>query len=97
MINAQVRGETGEVLVRGESGLNWSNEMAGLDRSSFPMIGHVCPYTDTIFNSWQVPTLMDELLRLPAGVASAETIEELRSLCQFVLDGPHRYLWFLGD
>ncbi|MET8695439.1 hypothetical protein ACFTT0_05955 [Streptomyces bauhiniae] len=97
MIDLQVRGEDGSIKARARHGLAWGPELAGLDQSSFPMLGHLLPYGDTVFNSRQVSTLLAEVPRLPSGVATDECARELLELGQKVLEGLHLYLWFLGD
>ncbi|MCG7524990.1 hypothetical protein MHW47_11145 [Streptomyces sp. OfavH-34-F] len=97
MINVQVRGESGTVEARAEHGLAWGPELAALNQSEFPMLGHLLPYADTVFNSRQVVTLLAEVPRLPPGIVTDALARELLDLGQTVLDGQHLYLWFLGD
>ncbi|MFF8618496.1 hypothetical protein [Streptomyces sp. NPDC015350] len=97
MINLQVRGENGRIEARAKHGVVWGPELAGLDQSVFPMLGHLLPYADTVFNHRQVSTLLEEIPRLPAGVLTDEFACELFELGQAVLDGQGLYLWFLGD
>ncbi|MER5689218.1 hypothetical protein [Streptomyces sp. NPDC002205] len=75
----------------------WGPELAGLDQSVFPMLGHLLPYADTVFNSRQVSTLLEEIPQLPPGVVTDELARELLELGRTVLEGQHLYLWFLGD
>ncbi|MFJ5646423.1 hypothetical protein [Streptomyces sp. NPDC093223] len=97
MINLQVRSEVGTIEACAKHGVVWGPELAGLDQSVFPMLGHLLPYADTVFNSRQVVTLLAEVPRLPPGVVTKEFARELLDLGQTVLDGHHLYLWFLGD
>ncbi|MFF4342673.1 hypothetical protein ACFY00_22415 [Kitasatospora sp. NPDC001540] len=97
MITLQVRGENGTIKARARHGVAWGPELAALDQSAFPMLGHLLPYADTVFNSRQVITLLAEVPRLPPGVLTEEFTRELLALSRAVLDGPHRYLWFVGD
>ncbi|MFE9297767.1 hypothetical protein [Streptomyces niveus] len=97
MINLQVRGENGTIEARAKHGVVWGPELAGLDQSVFPMLGHLLPYADTVFNRRQVSTLLEEVPRLPAGVLTDEFARELIELGQVALDGQGLYLWFLGD
>ncbi|MET9954027.1 hypothetical protein ABZ135_21080 [Streptomyces sp. NPDC006339] len=97
MINVQVRGESGTIEARAKHGVVWGPALAGLDPSEFPMLGHLLPYADTVFNHRQVSTLLEEIPRLPPGVLTDEFARELIELGQTVLDGQHLYLWFLGD
>ncbi|MFF4364764.1 hypothetical protein [Streptomyces sp. NPDC001594] len=97
MINLQVRSEAGTIKARAEHGVVWGSELADLDQSAFPMLGHLSPDADTVFNSRQVATLLKEVPRLPPGVVTEEFARELLDLGQKVLDGQHLHLWFLGD
>ncbi|MFF0163255.1 hypothetical protein ACFYRY_37850 [Streptomyces sp. NPDC005263] len=97
MINVQVRGESGTIEARAKHGVVWGPELAGLDQSVFPMLGHLLPYADTVFNHRQVATLLEEIPRLPPDVLTDEFARELIELGQKVLGGQHLYLWFLGD
>jgi hypothetical protein len=97
VINLQVRGENGTIEAHAQNGVAWGAELAGLDQSVFPMLGHLLPYADTVFNSRQAATLPEEVPRLPPGVVTDEFARELIELGRKVLDGQHLYLWFLGD
>ncbi|APU38437.1 hypothetical protein [Streptomyces sp. TN58] len=97
MINLHVRGESGTIEARAKHGVLWGPELAGLDQAVFPMLGHLLPYGDTVFNHRQVSTLLEEVPRLPAGVLTDEFARELIELGQVVLAGQGLYLWFLGD
>ncbi|MFD6989880.1 hypothetical protein [Streptomyces sp. NPDC059943] len=97
MINVQVRSESGTIEARAQHGVVWGPELAGLDQSVFPMLGHLLPYADTVFNHRQVSTLLREIPRLPPGVLTDDLAREVLELGRTVLDGEHLYLWFLGD
>ncbi|MFK0257512.1 hypothetical protein [Streptomyces sp. NPDC090445] len=97
MINLQVRSENGTIEARAKHGVVWGSELAGLDQSVFPMLGHLLPDADTCFNRRQVSTLLEEISRLPPGVLTDEFACELIELGQLTVDGQHLYLWFLGD
>ncbi|WP_431948058.1 hypothetical protein [Micromonospora marina] len=98
MIDMQVRTEQGTVVARGSRGFDWSQELIDLDPSDYPMLGGLCAYLDTMFNVRQLPSLIDELDRLPVGVAlDDESRTEIRRLCEVTRLDSHRYLWFLGD
>lgn len=97
MIDLQVREESGHILVHGVHGVDWTQELIDLDSSDFPMLAGLCAYLDTIFNQRQVPILVEELKRLPAGVVPEPAAEEIRRLAAMVREGQHLYLWFCGD
>jgi hypothetical protein len=87
----------GKTVAKGKQGIDaaW---LMGLDPKSFPMLGHLIPYGDTMFNSLQVRTLLAELGNLSAGHPLISRIgDDLRALCQLVLAEPHGQLWFFGD
>jgi hypothetical protein len=97
VIGMQVRGEDGSVLAEGGHQLEWeSATVAGLDRSQFPMLTGICPYEDTVFNSWQRPMLLAELDRLPPE-RQGPWAGALRELCCTAEAGLGRYVWFVGD
>lgn len=60
------------------------------------MLGHVCPFTDTIFNGWQIRSLLEELDHVPAE-CDGDWVPEVRRLGEQALAGPHQYQWFIGD
>lgn len=70
------------------------------DRDEYPMLGHVDPHGNTIFNRGQMATLLAELHRAskadPSGERAA-VVEELLEICAEGQRRPHRFLWFLGD
>jgi hypothetical protein len=98
VIDMQVRAERGAIVAHGRRGIQWSQELADLDQSAYPMLYGLCAYLDTIFNQRQIPLLLGELDRLPDGaVLDNECRAEIRRLAGIVLGEPHRYLWFAGD
>ncbi|MFB6632157.1 hypothetical protein ACFCWY_19885 [Streptomyces sp. NPDC056362] len=96
MINLQVRGDNGDVVVRARAGIKWTDAFAGLDSVRFPMLWALNPYGDAVFNQRQVPLLLAELDRLPAACVG-DWVGQARELCQVVERGQHLYLWFVGD
>ncbi|MCX4678955.1 hypothetical protein OG413_27205 [Streptomyces sp. NBC_01433] len=92
----QVRGDSGDVIARAEGGLRWTSAFGDLNLGLFPMLWGPIPYGDAVFNHRQVPLLLAELDRLPAA-CGGDWVEQARTLCQVVEQGPHRYLWFVGD
>ncbi|GGV20740.1 hypothetical protein GCM10010182_48540 [Actinomadura cremea] len=89
--------EYDKVIAQGRSGIDiswiWS-----LDRDLIPMLGHLLPYADTMFNSSQVSSLATELDRLPAGSPLVPDVrDDLKHLCELTANGGHRQLWFFGD
>ncbi|WP_329526259.1 hypothetical protein [Streptomyces sp. NBC_01462] len=96
MISLQVRGDLGDIVARTRAGVEWTEAFADLDPAAFPMLSALIPYGDAMFNQRQVPLLLAELGRLPDACGGA-WVAQAREMCQVVLNGPHRYLWFLGD
>ncbi|MEV0975055.1 hypothetical protein [Microtetraspora glauca] len=96
-ISYKVQEYGGTVVASGERYLT-ATMVEALDPVVYPMLGHICPYDDTMFNSWQVHTLIKELHHIPDSHPLDPTIrEDLRALCDAVLAKPHRQLWFIGD
>lgn len=97
MIHFQVRGDNfggaGDVLATGEVGYEWDPR---IEPAAFPLLGYVCPFTDTVFNPWQIEALMAELDRVPPEWDTG-WVPVVRRLCELALLGSHRYLWCLGD
>lgn len=92
----QVRGDSGDIVASVRGGVEWTGAFAALDPAAFPMLSALIPYGDAMFNHRQVPLLLAELDRLPDACGGTWVIEA-RELCEVVLSGSHRYLWFLGD
>ena len=71
------------------------------ERGSYPMLGHIDPHGDTVFNNLQMQTLEAELRHLletgPGNDQKREFVEQLISLCVEGVRRPHRYLWLIGD
>jgi hypothetical protein len=97
MIDVQVRGERGSVIVRGVRGLDWKN-VQKIEQSKFPYLGSLLPYADTMFNARQVVRMREELgdVRI-VEILGAEVVAEIEVLCRRVESESHLYLWFLGD
>jgi hypothetical protein len=81
------------VVARGTCGYEWDSR---IERSAFPLLGHVCPFTDTIFNPWQIKSLLEELERVPVE-CRGEWVSETRRLSELAVEKLHQYLWFVGD
>ncbi|MDQ1033497.1 hypothetical protein QF035_011079 [Streptomyces umbrinus] len=94
MIDLQVRDEIGNILAH-SAGVSWDESLVEIDRADLPMIAGLCPYADTIFNSWQRPMLLEELDRLPA--ERGPWVDRVRAMCRTAEEESHRYLWFVGD
>ena len=68
--------------------------------TDFPMLFHVDPFGDTIFNRGQVGALLAEIDVLRSREPVEErwrALDELTYLCHLSRQRPHRYLWFIGD
>ncbi|MFE9500888.1 hypothetical protein [Streptomyces collinus] len=68
-------------------------------RQNLPMLGHVDPCDDTVFNRLQLRVLIPELRSLTNGSAvdEAEAVQEILALTAQVERKAHRYLVFNGD
>ncbi|WP_143660338.1 hypothetical protein [Streptomyces sp. t99] len=97
-LKMQVRGEGGAVLSPLVSLGGINPLLQGVDRERFPLLGHIDPYGETIFNSLQVRSLMKELSSWSPGIADIEVpVGQLVEYCKCVLADTHRYLWIFGD
>ncbi|MFJ5850146.1 hypothetical protein [Streptomyces sp. NPDC092903] len=98
MINAQVRTEGGEIVLRGSCGLDWMETVQRIDEDKFPFLSSLLPYADTMFNSGQVERLRREIAHQSVReIIGQESAAEIETLCLQVENGSHLYLWFLGD
>lgn len=98
MINAQVRTESGEIVLRGSCRLDWVKTVQRIDEDRFPFLGSLLPYADTMFNSRQVERLRREIAdRSVREIIGQNPAAEIERLCMQVVNGSHLYLWFLGD
>jgi hypothetical protein len=96
VINYQVQ-EFGKVIARGSHGIDifW---LGDVDVSRIPMLRHLLPYADTMFNHSQAAALIEELDALPAHSRLVPEIrDDLKRLCGIAEARGHRQLWFLGD
>jgi hypothetical protein len=99
-ISVRVRRESGEQV---EAQVAQPLEYVGLlepadDPDHFPMLWHVDPYGDTIFNRLQTRSLLRELAALRVRQLTdtqRRLVDDLTFLCH--LGRPHRFLWFIGD
>lgn len=96
VIDLQVRRESGQIVARSR-GFEWTQELIDLDPAAFPMLAGLCAYLDTVFNQRQIPILLAELERLPAGLIPEPARANVRRFSSVVMEGQHLYLWFCGD
>ena len=69
-----------------------------VDRTQYPMVGHIDPWGNTCFNQLQIPTLLKELRFLSQADDELRVLlTGLEALVQRYVDEPHTYLWFIGD
>lgn len=98
MIDVQIRSTGGRVV---ESITGVGVDGFGLaDPAAYPLLAHVLPRSDTVFNTRQVVDLADELTpyERDSELNSARTsFGWLRDMCARVADEPHLMLWFVGD
>ncbi|MFB4306293.1 hypothetical protein [Actinomadura sp. GTD37] len=86
-----------EVVAQGRHGIDiaWIWE---LDRDLIPMLWHLLPYADTMFNSSQVRALLVELDCLPESSPLVPVVrDDLKRLCEITSQNGHSQLWFFGD
>jgi len=67
----------------------------------YPMLGHIDPYGNTVFNRSQIEALREEIESICRFLrVDSETfafLGEVDVLCVEALKRQHRYLWFYGD
>jgi hypothetical protein len=99
VIRVDLRTSRGEILESLPAHPNFDPVLAGVDRSVFPMLGHLDPYGDTVLNRMQVETLLGEisLVRSRGGLISDSFGDSLVDICKKCLSRPHRFVWFIGD
>jgi hypothetical protein len=97
-LRMQVRNEDGGVLAPLVSLGDINPLLQNIDRGRFPILGHIDPYGETILNSLQVRSLIDELKIWSVGTSVGEgDVARLLEYCNFSLADTHRYLWIFGD
>lgn len=99
MIRIDLRSSRGEILDSVRSDPDFDPVLAGIDRTIYPILGHIDPYGDTVLNGMQVETLLTEISRLrPEGtVIPDQFADELIELCRKCLTRPHQFIWFIGE
>lgn len=98
MINAQVRKESGEIVLHGSCRLDWMRTVQHIDEKKFPFLSSLLPDADTVFNSLQAERLRKEIAdQSVREIIGHDTATEIEKLCLHVEKGTHLYLWFLGD
>jgi len=98
MIGIEVRGESGEIILRGSCRLNWMTTLHHINEEEFPFLGSLLPYADTMFNSRQAERLRREIGNQSIrDIFGQDSVAEIERLCLQVENGSHLYLWFVGD
>jgi len=98
MINVQVRAESGAIL-SDETGPGVDSFFQA-DAAQYPLLAHIVPWSDTVFNRSQIGALLLELDRYERDLAvnpSNDDFDWLRNICHVADEEPHRMLWFVGD
>jgi len=67
-----------------------------------PLLRHIDPYGNTVFNCFQMRSLIDEIDSLLAQpdlltLEQVRFLSVLRACCEEGDEEPHRYLWLIGD
>jgi hypothetical protein len=98
-ISVVLKDEAGNVLARMPR--PYVPLLSGEALPEYPMLGHIDPYGNTIYNRGQMRTLRTELGRLTDSAelsnTSNDVVQQLLAICAEGLQRPHRYLWFVGD
>ena len=98
-MRVDVRSPRGEVLAAVPADPDFDPVQRGVDRTAYPVLGHLDPHGDTILNRMQARTLKEEIVRCRAecSLIPAPFAATLLDLCEQALARPHRFLWFIGD
>ncbi|QRP42791.1 hypothetical protein [Amycolatopsis sp. FDAARGOS 1241] len=96
MIRVEVR-SYGEVLESSRADPDFDPVLSGVDRTAYPILGHLDPYGDTYLNSMQVTTLKGEIARAGDRLVPARFAGDLLALCELCLADSHRFMRFIGD
>ncbi len=94
----EVRDEAGSVVGPGWDSV-LSIDLSAVSESDARCLRFVDPYGDTVFNSLQVPVLVQELTAILPRLGPSDR-DAVQSLLAFVAEQPdwiHRYLVFVGD
>jgi hypothetical protein len=86
-----------EVVPQGRTLLN---RLLPLEDLSFPLLGCIDPYGNTIFNGNQMRLFLQEWDRLLQGVVDKDDTEfllRIRGLAERCKSEPHVFLRFIGD
>lgn len=99
MIRVDVRSSSGDILASVAADPRFDPVLFGVDRTEYPILGHIDPYGDTILNEMQVRSLLKEIARLGPGdkLVPVQFRASLVDLCEKSLVHPHRFLWFIGE
>jgi hypothetical protein len=98
VINVQVRAASGAIL-HNETGAGVDSFFQA-DATQYPLLGHIVPWSDTVFNRSQVGALLVELDRYEGDLAANpdnNNFDWLRDIFRIASAEPHRMLWFVGD
>jgi len=110
-IAIHLRKENGETLNSAHEAPDEGQVLPILNPAEFPMLGHVDPFGNTIFNRSQMREIVAEIDRLVGEPSAggrrigepsvderqAEFLLKVKELCAEGLTRQHRFLWFLGD
>jgi hypothetical protein len=99
MIRVDLKSARGQTLRSLTADPDFDPVLAGIDRTQYPMLGHLDPYGDTILNRMQVGTLLAEVstLRSELAIIPHSFADELEDMCAECLRRPHHFLWFVGE
>lgn len=66
------------------------------------LLHYIDPYGDAVFNHKQMPELLEDIADLATATdqlndAERHGLDRLRVMAERCREGPHLYLWFLGD
>jgi hypothetical protein len=96
-LTVELRDASGRVLGR-TGGAELDRVMPPTDDPDFPMLGHVDPYGDTVFNPLQMRKVLPEIRLLKRLAPNpGPVLDELETLAEQCEEGVHIFLVFVGD
>ena len=75
-------------------------DLLPLGDASFPMLGFIDPYGDTLFSRLQMRLFIpqwDRVIRKITDKADVEFLSKVRQMAESCMKNPHTFLRFVGD
>ncbi|MEI7698593.1 MAG: hypothetical protein WCK86_02255 [Planctomycetia bacterium] len=99
-IDAQLRGEDGEVLAEAGDPQMVLSRATGSQLFSTRLLRYLVPWGDAIFNQAQANDLANDIAKVKGecpGSPLFKALSEIEPLVERLANESHLYLWFVGD